>query len=267
MVGIHSKASPHLSTIIMDWLQFGALLLAGTFTGVVNSLAGAASLVSFPVLLALGLPPSVAHATNFVSLTPGNAAAAWAYRKDLRRLLKPVLIAVVVTGLGTTVGANLLLASGDRVFMGLVPYLILFAVLVYWFGGRLQMDTGSAYDASKVVLSLPIVLALLAMSVYGGYFGAGIGILALAIMRMAGFTDFHDANAIKNLLMSSISLFAVIWFHNGQLISWPHAAVVASGSLIGGILGIRYARNIPQQWLHRFIISFGIGLAVYYGLA
>ncbi len=250
----------------MTGLELGALFLVGTFTGMVNSLAGAASLVSFPVLMAVGLPPSVAHATNFVSLTPGNGAAAWAYRKNLSQLLKPLALAVIVTGLGTTLGAKLLIASGDQLFMGLIPYLILFAVLVYWLGGRLRLGIEKTYDARKVTLSVPIISGLFLISVYSGYFGAGAGILALAVMRLAGFTYFHDANAMKNALMISTSLFAVFWFHDSALISWPHALAVAVGSFIGGMLGIRYARNLPQQWLHRFVIVFGVGIAAYYAL-
>lgn len=243
--------------------ETAAILLAiGLFGGAWNAIAGGATLFTFPALMAAGLPPIVANATNYLALLPSNAAALPAYRqelKDVGRAIRPLLI---VSGLGAVVGSLLLTISDPSFFIALVPYLILFATGLFAFGDfvRLQLLRLTGDHAGKLLT----FCALFLFSIYGGYFGAGLGIILLAIVQILGFAAFHVANSLKNLLATSFTVISILIFGVGGLIAWPEAIAMMGGSTVGGYLGGRYAKRVNERILRIAVILFGVTLSLVY---
>lgn len=246
----------------MDLIQIAMLMAIGLIGGVWNAIAGGATLFTFPALMAVGLPPLVANATNYLALLPSNAAALPAYREELRGLGRTLLPLLLISGAGAIVGSLLLLVSDPDVFVVLIPFLILLATLLFASGDalrkRLLSFTGEA-SGSRL-----IYVALFICSIYGGYFGAGLGIILLAIAQIMGFTDFHVANSIKNLLATSFTILSIVVFGIGGLIAWPEAGTMMVGSTVGGYFGGRFAKYVNQKVLRGLVIAFGILLSIVY---
>lgn len=246
----------------MDATQVMILVSIGLFGGIWNAIAGGATLFTFPALMAAGLPPVVANATNYLALLPSNAAALPAYREELRGLGKSLLPLLLVSGLGAVVGSLLLLVSDPEVFVALVPFLILFATSLFAFGDRLRAWLMDRLGETRGQSAL--YAALFLSSIYGGYFGAGLGIILLAIAQIMGFSDFHIANSIKNLLATSFTLLSILVFGIGGLIAWPEALTMMVGSTIGGYAGGRVAKRVNTQYLRGVVIAFGVVLSLVY---
>ncbi len=246
----------------MDVLQIVIFIAVGIVGGGWNALAGGATLFTFPALMAAGLPPMVANSTNYLALLPANAAALPAYRRELKavgRSLRPLL---VVSGAGAIVGALLLLASDPEVFVGLIPFLILLATGLFAAGDVLRrwlVSVAGEADSNRLAYG-----TLFLTSIYGGYFGAGLGIILLAIAQIMGFRDFHVANSIKNLLATSFTLLSILIFQIGGLIAWPQAMTMMVGSALGGYLGGRLARRVDQGVLRAVVVGFGVVLSAVY---
>lgn len=199
----------------MELLDVVTLLGIGVLGGVWNAVAGGATLFTFPALMAVGLPPLVANATNYVALLPSNAAALPAYRCELRQVGRALWPLVIVSGLGAIVGSVLLLFSDPAVFERLIPALILTATALFAFGEQIRAKLLQVAGGTRT--GSVVYLGLFVASIYGGYFGAGLGIILLGIAQIMGYSDFHVANAIKNLLASSFSLLSIIVFGVGGL--------------------------------------------------
>lgn len=246
----------------MDATQATILIGIGLFGGVWNAIAGGATLFTFPALMALGLPPVVANATNYLALLPSNAAALPAYKEELRGLGKSLLPLLVVSGLGAIIGSILLLVSDPDVFVVLIPFLILVATGLFAFGDALRswlLNTmGEAHGKTA------IYAALFVSSIYGGYFGAGLGIILLAIAQLMGFSNFHIANSIKNLLATSFTILSILVFGIGGLIAWPQAITMMIGSTIGGYAGGRLAKRVNTTYLRGVVLMFGLVLSLVY---
>ena len=238
------------------------LFAIGVFGGAWNAVAGGATLFTFPALMAAGLPPIVANATNYLALLPSNAAALPAYRAELRSVGRPVWPLLIVSGAGAIVGSLLLLVSDPGTFLALIPWLIFAATMFFAFGDtlRAQLIRLSGGEASKTLMFAALFLS----SVYGGYFGAGLGIILLAIVQIMGVSSFHIANSLKNLLATSFTILSIVIFGVGGLIAWPEAIVMMAGSTLGGYLGGRYARLVPERYLRAAVIIFGLILAAVY---
>lgn len=246
----------------MDVTQVVILICIGLFGGAWNAIAGGASLFTFPALMAVGLPPVEANATNYLSLLPSNAAALPAYREELRGLGKTLLPLVVVSGLGAIIGSILLLVSDPEFFIVLLPFLILLATGLFAFGDRLRTWLLRSMGESRG--NKAIFAGLFLSSIYGGYFGAGLGFILLAIAQLMGFSNFHVANSIKNLLATSFTILSIAVFGIGGLIAWPHAIVMMVGSTIGGYAGGHLAKRVDTRYLRSVVIVFGLLLAVVY---
>lgn len=246
----------------MDLAQALILVGIGLFGGVWNAIAGGATLFTFPALMAAGLPPVVANATNYLALLPSNAAALPAYREELRGLGKSLLPLMVVSGLGAIVGSILLLVSDPEVFVVLIPFLILFATALFAFGNNLRSSLLKI--AGEARGNILVYVALFLSSIYGGYFGAGLGFILLAIAQIMGFSDFHVANSIKNLLATSFTILSVIVFGVGGLIAWPEALTMMIGSTAGGYLGGSLAKRVNTRYLRAVVIVFGVVLSLVY---
>jgi uncharacterized membrane protein YfcA len=240
-------------------LAFAAALVAGAL----NSVAGGGSFISFPALLFLGLPPIVANATNNTAMWLGTLSSVGGYRDELgarRRRFIPVLL---VATIGGAAGAVLLLATPEQTFTRLIPYLLLFATLIFAASDRLRPSAGRAASPDAGV-SPRLYLPLFAVAVYGGYFGAGIGILILALLAVAGWSEIHRMNAVKVLFATCISGVAVIPFALAGKIAWGTAAVVAVGAIAGGYFGARIALRTHPRLVRVFVIAVGAVMTAYF---
>ncbi len=249
----------------MSLIEILVLLAGGMAAGGVNAIAGGATLLSFPILLSVGLPPTVANASNFVAVLPGNAAALPAYRKELKALGRQVWVFTAISLVGSAVGSGLLLASSDALFLDIIPFLIFAATIMYAFGARFNGWLARWPEVAQAMKSGWIgKTVLFAFSIYSGYFGAGAGVIVLSVLAIMGFSNFHQANALKNFTLAAVTLLGVIIFAFGGLISWPHALVMMAGATIGGYSVASIAHKVPQAWLKNFVIAFGLFLSVYY---
>lgn len=237
--------------------------IAAFCAGAMNSVAGGGTFLSFPALLAAGVPPVAANASNSVALWPASLSGAWAYRTELaryKRYLIPMGIMSFVGGIG---GGLLLLSTKDATFSKLIPWLLLFATVLFAFSGKISVLLRGAH-AAKPSNSASSLAGQAVVSVYGGFFGAGMGILMLASLAMAGHDDVHEINAIKNLLSAVIYSVTVLTFVIAGAVSWPHTLVMLATATLGGYWGASIARKIPAIWLRRFIITVGFALSVFY---
>ncbi|MEM7073401.1 MAG: sulfite exporter TauE/SafE family protein, partial [Pseudomonadota bacterium] len=219
----------------MDLLHIITLIIIGFIGGVWNAIAGGATLFTFPALMAAGLPPVIANATNYLALLPSNAAALPAYWGELRAIGRRLIPLLLVSGAGSIAGSLLLLNSSPELFVGLIPFLIFFATVLFALGDRLRSRLLLLAGESRGTLM--IYAGLFLVSIYGGYFGAGLGIILLAIAQIMGFSDFHAANSVKNLLATSFTILSVLIFGVGGLIAWPEAITMMVGSTAGGYFG------------------------------
>ncbi len=238
-----------------------AAFLAGTavVAGVVNAIAGGGTLLTFPALLAAGVPPVPANATNTVALFPGQLASSFAYRSHIAEERRRALVLSVPSLLGGVIGAWMLLALPEKAFEAAVPWLIVFACVVLTFQGQLKHLAARAQAANHPAA---LWIAQLAISIYGGYFGAGIGILMLAAMGILLPSSLQHANALKvlfSLLINGIA--AVIFVFSGTV--WAGVAVaMALASIAGGFLGARLAQRLPPAGMRGFAIAVGLFAAV-----
>lgn len=237
------------------------LFAAGTLGGMVSALAGGASFFTFPALLLTGLPPLMANATNFVALVPANLTALPAYRHELRAIGRALVAPVAVGIVGGILGAVLLVRLGAEVFAGLVPWLIGFATLLFWLapGLRALIVRHRGDVAGGGIAGLA---SLFLLSIYGGYFGAGLGQIMLGALILMGENDFHRANAMKNAIIGIVSLTASMIYVAGGSVHWPYALVVMAGAAAGGYAGGAVARKVPVALLRRVVIGLGIVLTV-----
>src|SRR5438094_3612158 len=231
-------------------LSHAALLfVAAVVAGTLNSVAGGGGFIAFPSLIFTGMPPINANATNTVALWPGTMASVGAYRRDLedRENWKMLLPLFAVSILGSLVGAKLLLETPQSTFMRLVPWLLLGATVLFALGGKLGSWVRERADrharASQAALA-GVVLLQLAVALYIGYFGAGAGILMLALLAVMGMENIHTMNAFKSLLATCANGIAVITFIVFRKVLWMQAGVMIIGAMIGGYFGAWYAQKL-----------------------
>jgi len=242
------------------------LSLAGAAfaAGVVNSVAGGGSLLSFPAALAFGLPAVVANATNAVALTPGSLASAFGYRRELSRDRAALRILLPPAFAGGIVGSVILLVTPAIVFDTVIPLLVLFATGLMLFQNL--RGRGKAVPADGVGWVLPrstalaVVLQFL-VGVYGGYFGAGMGIMILAILDRLGGVDIHGMNGVKSVLAAGINAVATIAFVAAHKIDYRAALIMAAGAVLGGIAGSSVARKLKPAYVRWGVVAIGLALS------
>ena len=251
-----------------------SLFVAAVLGGAVNSVAGGGTLLTFPALLWGGQLEIVANATSTVALWPGALSSFWGYRKELDSGRGEVLALSIPSFLGGVVGAVLLLNTDKSTFAAVVPYLILLATLLFivqeplsrWMRQRAslnQPEPAVSPSKGRTPLRWALVLAFqFLVGIYGGYFGAGIGILMLAAFGLLGFTNIHHMNALKNLNAMFINGIAAILFVAKGLVDWRLAAIMAVGAIVGGYAGAGTARRIGQKNVRRVVILIGIILTI-----
>ncbi len=245
------------------------LLFAAGIAGALNALAGGGSFISFPALLFIRIPAVLANATNTVALWPGLAASTAAYIKRLNvpaRVLAPLLLTSIGGG---WVGALLLLKTPQHTFLRIVPWLLLGGTLLFAFGGSVRSLAGkkAVMDDLRDTSWRAILLSSIAeflVSVYGGYFGAGIGFMTLAMLAMLGMRDIHAMGAIRTLLAVAINAAAVVTFVVAGAVLWPHCAVMVAGSLAGGWFGAHYAQKADPRKVRMLVIGIGLAMSAYF---
>jgi uncharacterized protein len=238
----------------------GALLAAAAAAaGVVNAVAGGGTLLTFPALLAAGIPPVIANATNTVALFPGQLASSFAYRSHIAEERRRALALSVPSLIGGVLGAWLLLTLPASSFEKAVPWLIVFACVVLAFQGQLKHLVSRARHANHPA-ALWVVQLL--VSIYGGYFGAGIGILMLAAMGILLPSSLQHANALKvlfSLLINAVAALIFLWM---GAVRAPEATLMAAAAIAGGFLGARLAQRLPPAGMRGFAIAVGLYAAV-----
>lgn len=244
-----------MPVILTDLLLITA---AAFLAGLLNAVAGGGSLLTLPSLIWIGIPPVAANATGTAALLPGYVASAWTDRKLIGEAGRRSIWLLIILGtLGGVAGAILLLLTTDQAFRVLIPWLLLFATLLFALGPRLQrfINTGNRH-LTKSSRWYPV--GVLGASMYGGYFNGGLGIVILALFRFFGEEDIHIANALKNLLSAVLTVIAVAIYAVGGIIYYAQWLPMAVAAGVGGWLGIRIARHIPAQWLRLFIVAVGL---------
>jgi uncharacterized protein len=245
-------------------MSYVVVFIAAFVAGAINSVAGGGTLVSFPALVWVGMASTIANATSTVAIWPGSLGAMWGYRHDLRGLPASTYALIIPSLAGGIVGAVLLVMTPTAVFDRLIPLLILFATVLFMVQEPVQRmikTTGKAHSGSTAWLVGAMFFQLL-VSVYGGYFGAGIGILMLAAFGIMGFTDIHQMNGLKNFLALCINGVAAAYFIWNGMISWPHALVMSLGAIVGGLWGAGVARRVGPKGVRRIVIIIGFTMAI-----
>jgi uncharacterized protein len=243
----------HAATSI---LLFGAAAIGGAL----NSVAGGGSFVAFPALLFAGVPAVPANATNTIALWPGSLASAIAYRRELHEVraeLPPLGLASLAGGLA---GSILLLKTSDRTFVLLIPWLLLFATLLFSFGGPLAKRLTHGARASMSAA----VVAQLAISVYGGYFGGGMGVMMLAVLSLLGMSDIHRMNALKTSLATLVNGIAVVAFIWNGAVAWGPGAVMIAGGVGGGYAGAAIARRVSPKTVRYLVLAVAWAMTIYF---
>ena len=268
----------------MSWWEWIVIAASGVAAGGINAVAGGGSLVSFPTLIALGVPPVSANITNTVALVPGYLGGALAQRRDLASYVSRLRALAVIAAVGGLVGSILLVRLPEDLFAALVPFLILAACALLgaqeMIRRRLQsarpaedvaevaaLEVGSLEEGGRPLASpfrSPVLLAVLVAlaSVYGGYFGAGLGIVLLAILGIASDDPLPQLNSLKSTLSLIINLVAAAFFVFGDQVMWNVAAVLAVSSVVGGTVGGRLAGRLSPRHMRRFAIAVGLVVAV-----
>jgi uncharacterized membrane protein YfcA len=248
----------------MTLAQFAVLFLAAAAAGAINSVAGGGSFISFPALLLTGVPPISANATNATALWPGSVASVGAYRRELSVQRRGIVLFSATSLVGGLIGALLLLRTNDAVFEQLIPYLLLMATVVFAASPQITKLARRHTDEGGPVRRAAVLLLYLAVAVYGGFFGAGLGILTLAVLGLLGLDNIHEMNALKTLQASLVNGVAVIAFVLAGVIEWPAALVMTVGAIAGGYGGAAIARQLNPKHVRLAIVVYSVALTAYF---
>ena len=248
----------------MTLFTFSLLLGAGVIAGLLASIIGGAAVVVYPAMIMAGIPPQGAAVSNLVALMPATMLAALSDRSQLPPFNRAFFGLIVASVIGAGAGALLLLWTPGRVFNVVVPLLLGFATLLFAFADRIgaairKRAEGKGHDVAFNVSSLKV---LLPVSFYGGYFGAGVGILILGVFSIATGGDYRSANVAKNFVSSLNGLVASIVFIVKGAVAWPPTLALMAGTVVGGIAGSYIARVIPRNVVRVLVVAVGAALTV-----
>jgi len=242
----------------MTLFDIAILVIAAFGAGVLNTIAGGGTFLTFPALVFTGMPPVAANATSAVAVFPGYLAGAFGFRNELGEFDRKGLLRLsLITLSGGAVGSGLLLVSSNEAFSIVVPFLLLAATLAFLLGDRIR-----AFAAAHALAVTPQgALGLFAVSVYGGYFNGGLGIVLLALFALWGMTDLHGMNGLKNGLSFVLSSISVAVFALAGLVAWPQALLMMLAATAGGYAGAPLARALPKQAVRWLIAAIGFGMS------
>lgn len=253
--------------------QIPLVFLVAFIAGMMNSVAGGGTLLTFPTLMWIGIDPIRANVTSTVALWPGSLGAMVGFRRELGDSRRWMLLLGAPSVVGGLIGARLLLLTPSPLFASIVPYLILFATILFGAGEplmrRLRANTpvqaskqvGQSRTRARAWWTGAIVFQFF-VAIYGGYFGAGIGILMLAALGFLGLTDIHQMNGLKNFFAVCINLVAAAYFIASGRVEWSYALVMIVGAIAGGYGGAGLARKLGRRFVRRAVIVIGVAMAV-----
>ena len=271
VTNVHRRArSPYVlalppALLIVDIILLSYLLLAaaGFIAGIMNSVAGGGTFLTFPALIFTGVPSVVANASNAVALFPASLAAAWAYRSDFRHFEGVSIKAMIAVSLvGGIAGALLLVYTPEQTFDSLVPWLLLAATLIFSFGPKIVPRLRTWFSIGPVTL----LTIQFAVGIYGGYFGVAMGIVMLAVYSLFGLTDLNTMNATKTLMSGLINGISLLVFVGAGKIVWPQTLTILVAAIIGGYLGARVARRMDPKHVRMGIIAIASTVTVVFFL-
>jgi uncharacterized membrane protein YfcA len=251
----------------VDLATVALLAGAGLVGGVANAIAGGATLITFPAMLASGIPPVIANASNAVAVTPGHFIAAIADRERIPAFDRRFFLLIVLSLIGAAIGAVLLLVTTDRTFILLVPLLVGAATLIFAFSRQIQeaiqepKRSGRKRRKSRGFLGEILIVPA---TIYGGYFGGGLGVMLLALLGVIGVRDVRAANVMKNLLATAVSAVTIAIFIAKGVVDWPHTLVMLAGAACGGFLGGWLVRVLPPAAVRATVIAAGTVITLYY---
>ncbi len=248
---------------ILTETQGIVLFVAAAVAGAINAVAGGGTMVTFPSLVWSGLPEKLANTTSSVALWPGSIGGMWGFRRELRGGGQWLFL-LVPSVVGGVVGAVLLFYTPPEIFRLIIPYLILFATILFMLQDpitRMLQNRGVTGPPSRGLVG-SVFLFQLAIAVYGAYFGAGIGILMLSALSLLRIGDIHLMNALKTLYATCINGMAAMFFILSGQVDWPRALVMLVGSLVGGYGGARFARQLGQRTVRWIVICIGLTIVL-----
>ena len=246
----------------MDFLTASPLLAAAAFAaGVLNAIAGGGSFLTFPALVFAGVPPIMANATSALAVSPGYLGSTLGFKPELRELPRRRLWReMAICALGGVAGASLLLVTPAKLFSGIVPWLLLFATLLFAAGPTIARWAKSQADTGAAAASEPRWrdVGLLVVAVYGGYFNGGLGILLMALYTVAGESRLNVVNALKNLNSLVLSWLSVGAFVVAGAIAWQPGLLMMVAATAGGFFGARWSKRLPAPWVRGGVIATGL---------
>jgi|TARA_B110000116_G_C16722422_1_gene529767 uncharacterized membrane protein YfcA len=243
------------------------LFFAGLFGGVLNSIAGGGSFITFPALMFVGIPPIIASATNTFASCAGYMSGTYAFRKEIAVHKDELFFIIIISLIGGITGAWLLLKTPEAVFREAIPWLLLFATALFVFGEKINTrlkSMASNHRHASSIGGVLLLMILLGVSTYGGFFNAGLGIITLSYLALAGHTNINTMNGLKLLISSTVSLIAIGLFIYNDVIAWFEGSVVLCGTLVGGYVAANVSRQLPQKYVRHFVILASIMTTLYF---
>lgn len=249
--------------------MFESLLLlgAGLLGGMVNAIAGGGSFITFPALLLVGVPPVSANATNTFAACAGYMSGAYALRQELHSLKAELPRLLLLSLLGGIAGAWLLLQMPDAAFREAIPWLLLFATVLFIWGGdlsRLLQGIAQQHRHASRLAGVGLSILFFGVCLYGGFFNAGLGIVILSYLALAGYSNINAMNALKLLVSSAVSLIAIALFIYDGVIVWYEGSLVLVGTLAGGYIAAHLSRRVPQHWIRHAVSSASVLMTAYF---
>jgi len=238
------------------------LAVAGFLAGAINAAAGGGSLITFPALIAVGYPPLLANVTNNIAVVPGYVTGVWGYRERLRGQGRRIVPLAAVSALGSIVGVGLILVSSQAAFEGIVPFLVLGACALLAARPAIGRRLGKRAGARERP-GVPSLVGQTLAAVYGGYFGAALGVAVLALLGLFFDDDLQRLNALKALLQLVIGVVAALGFALLTPVAWGAAVIVGLASLVGGAVGARLAQRVSDRVLRGGIVAYGVAAAIW----
>ncbi|HEU5018141.1 MAG TPA: TSUP family transporter [Pseudolabrys sp.] len=248
----------HLATIAM-------LVSSGLLAGAVAAMVGGAAVITYPALIAAGVSPQIAAVGNLVAIMPASMLAALSDRSQLPPLNRAFATLVLVSVTGAALGAACLLLTPERVFIGVVPVLLALATVLFAYSERIikWARARAAERGREITFNIGSLQILLPVSFYGGYFGAGFGILVLGVFSLATDGDYRAANVAKNFVSSLNAMVAAVVFVSQGAVPWPQTLALMAGTIGGGLIGGRLARVVPRPLLRVLVVLVGLSLSVW----
>lgn len=247
--------------------EVALLFVAGFFGGALNSVAGGGSFITFPALLLAGVPAISANATNTFASLPGYMVGAYVMRHDMKKVRRHLPLTLTISFIGGCLGAWLLLHTPEAKFIGIVPWLLLFATLLFIFGARINQlikHHTAAHRHASLIGAILLAGLLLLICIYGGFFNAGLGIISLSYLALAGMSDIRAMTGLKLLISSCVSSIAVALFIMEGTIAWEQGLAVLMGTLVGGTIAAHISRHLPQESVRAFVIIASIAITAWF---